>query len=282
VSGSGPRLGVVGSANVDLVVRCAHLPRPGETVLGGDVTRLPGGKGANQAAAAAALGARVTLLACLGDDDAGDWLAEGLAERGVDTTQLSRSDRPTGTALITVADDGENQIVVAPGANRDLDLAGRDVEGYDVVLAQLEVDPAVVSETARRARRLVLNVAPAVAVDAETLARAAVVIANETEAEALDLRALAHCVVTMGARGAAVLERGWEVARATAPPVTPVDTVGAGDVFSAAYAVRLASGDEPASALRYAVAAGSLATTARGAQGALPSDEEVRRCLSGA
>lgn len=276
-----PRLGVVGSANVDFVVRCEHLPRPGETVLGGDVTRLPGGKGANQAVAASRLGADVSFIGAVGRDEAGDWLLEGLGAHGVDVSRVSRSARPTGVAMITVAEGGQNQIVVAAGANRDLDLSAVDLESFEVVLCQLEVDGEVVAETARRAARLVLNVAPAVAVDPAALRAAEVVIANETEAEALDLRELRHCVVTLGARGAVRLERGWEVARALPPPVEPVDTVGAGDVFSAAYALQCALGADADEALRYAVVAGSLATQSRGAQGALPTDEEVRQWLHG-
>ena len=277
-----PRLGVVGSANVDLVVRCAALPRPGETVLGGDLARLPGGKGANQAAAAARLGADVTLVACVGTDEAGDWLVHGLARRGVDVSLVQRSPRPSGTALITVGADGENQIVVAPGANRDLDLVGCDLEVFDVVLAQLEIDPAVVAGAARRARHLVLNVAPAVEVDADVLARCAVVIANEAEAEAIDLSGVEHCVVTRGSRGAVRLERGREVARAAAPTVEVVDAVGAGDVFCAAYSLQFAAGAAFDDALAFAVVAGALATRAEGAQGSLPTTQEVERWLADA
>ncbi len=277
--GSGPRAAVVGSANVDLVVRCERLPRPGETVLGGDVARRAGGKGANQAAAAARLGARTTLVASFGEDEAGDWLAGQVVQRGVDLAPVARSTRPTGTAFIAVDDDGENQIVVAAGANLDLDASGVDLDGYDVVLAQLEVPDAVVADVAARTGRLVLNVAPSRALDADLLARCAVVIANEGEAAALDLAALAHCVVTLGARGAVHYRFGVEVARAAAPVVRAVDAVGAGDVFCAAYAIRYALGEADDRALAYASVAGALATLAPGAQGALPTDEEVRSWL---
>ena len=277
--GSGPRAVVVGSANVDLVVRCSRLPRPGETVLGGDVARRAGGKGANQAAAAARLGARTTLVASFGEDEAGDWLAGQVVQRGVDLAHVARSKRPTGTAFITVDDDGENQIVVAAGANLDLDASDVDLEGFDVVLAQLEVPDAVVADVAARTERLVLNVAPSRALDADLLARCAVVIANEGEAASLDLAALAHCVVTLGARGAVHYRFGVEVARAAAPVVRAVDAVGAGDVFCAAYAIRYALGEADDRALAYASVAGALATLAPGAQGALPTDEEVRSWL---
>ncbi len=278
--GESPRIGVVGSANVDLVVRCERLPRPGETVLGGDVTRLAGGKGANQAAAAARLGADVTLLASLGADESGEWLARNAAELGVTVMRPVASRRATGVAFITVDDRGENSIVVAPGANDDLDVSGVDLAGFDVVLAQLEVPTHVIADVAKRARSLVLNVAPAVPVNPAVLARCAVVIANEVEAAALDLEAIANCVVTLGAAGAVHYAYGVEVARAAAPAVTPVDTVGAGDVFCGAYALRHALGDPPARALAYAVTAGALATLAPGAQGGLPTDMEVRTWLA--
>ncbi len=275
-------MGVVGGCNVDLVVRCAHLPRPGETVMAGDIERLPGGKGANQAAAAARLGAAVSLVSSLGSDEAGDWMAGVLEGYGVDTSLIRRSTRRTGSAFITIDKRGENQIVVASGANAELDVADVDLSVFDVVLAQLEVATAVIDDVAQRARRLVLNVAPAGDVGPETLGRCAVVVANELEVERLELGALEHCVVTLGARGAVHYRRGHEVARAFARKVEPIDTVGAGDVFCAAYAVAYTREASPQAALEFAVGAGSLATLALGAQGALPSEQEVRQWLDNA
>ncbi len=275
-----PRVGVVGSCNVDLVVRVATLPRPGETVLGGDVERQPGGKGANQAAAAARLGASATLLGAVGADEDGDWLVEGLAARGVDVSRVARVARPTGVALICVAPSGENQIVVAPGANQELDLASVDLGGYDVLLASAEVAGSALAAAAGSGVRLVLNASPAAGIAPEVLAACEVVVVNEVEAAAIDAGALRHCVVTRGAAGAILLDRGFEVARAPAPPVAAVDTVGAGDVFCAAYAVRLAVGDAPAAAMAFAATAGALATLAPGAQGAQPTTEEVQRWLA--
>ena len=275
-----PRLGVVGSCNVDLTIRCAALPRPGETVLGGDLERTPGGKGANQAAAAARLGAEVTLIAAVGGDEDGDWLLQRIRPYGVDVALVQRGVRPTGTAFITLDAAGENEIVVAPGANADLDVSRVPWDRFDVVLAQMEVAPNVIDEAAARSRAFILNVAPAGAVRAETLARCAVVIANEIEAEMLDLSILEHCVVTLGARGAVHYQRGREVTRSLAPTVASVDTVGAGDVFCAAYATQFARGVMAPAALRYSVAAGSLATLGRGAQGALPSESEVAAWLA--
>ena len=275
-----PRLAVVGTCNVDLVVRCQRLARPGETVLGDDVVRLAGGKGANQAVAAVHLDAHVTLMATLGDDDSGRWLYESLRGHGVDVSLVQWSARPTGTAFITVDDTGENEIVVSLGANRDLDLGHVDLGVFDVVLAQMEVATAVIDDVVARSRRCIVNVVPSAGVNHETLSRCAVVIANEIESESLDVAALEHVVVTLGSGGAVHYQRGREVARASALDVEPVDTVGAGDVFCAAYAVQFARGASAQDALSFAAAAGSLATLALGAQGALPTFDEVRSWLA--
>jgi ribokinase len=266
--------------NTDLVVRCDALPRPGETVLAGDVERLPGGKGGNQGAALARLGVDTAMVSCVGRDDLGEWLLATLADQGADTSLVQRSSRPTGTAFITVDTAGENQIVVSRGANADLDLAHVDLDPFDVVLAQMEVDAEIVDELARRTSSLVLNVAPARHVASTTLLRCAVVIANELEAQSLELRELAHCVVTRGSRGAVHYSFGEVVAEASAPVVDVIDTVGAGDVFCAAYASRYVMHDAPAAALRFAVTAGALATLALGAQGSLPTTEEVLQWLA--
>ena len=275
-----PRIGVVGSANVDLVARCDALPTPGETVMASSLTRLPGGKGANQAAALAALGAAVTFVGCVGADESGDWLVAGLAERGVDVSRVVRDAAATGTALIAVDTSGENLIVVAPGANDALSPEALDLAGLDLVLCQMEVPVAVVEAVVTRAGATVLNRAPARALPPETLAACRAIVANEHEVRSLPLAELAHVVVTHGPEGASRLERGVEVARAEPPRVTPVDTVGAGDVFCAAYALGLAEGRDLDEVLRFAVAAGALATLAPGAQGALPTREEVEACLA--
>lgn len=277
---SGPRVGVVGSCNVDYVVRVAHLARRGETVQGADVVRLPGGKGANQAVAAARLGASVDMIGCVGGDADAEVVLATLREAGVSTDLVSRSARPTGAAYISVDDEGENTIVLSPGANVDLNVSNSALESYDVVLAQLEVPPAAVAEAASRARRLVLNAAPVVAIDEDLLGQCAVVIVNEVEAASLDLARLGHAVITLGERGAVHLRFAREVARVTAPRVTALDTVGAGDAFCAAYAVRYALGADAYDALSYAVVAGALATRASGAQGSLATDEEVRTWLA--
>ena len=179
-----------------------------------------------------------------------------------------------------VRDAGENEIVLSPGANVDLDVSASDLESFDVVLAQLEAPPAAVAEASLRSRRLVLNVAPISPIATEVLERCAVIVANELEAESLDLARLRHVIVTLGARGATHLRFGREVASRAAPRVAVLDTVGAGDVFCAAYALQFAKGADADDALNYAVVAGALATRASGAQGSLPTDQEVRAWLA--
>jgi ribokinase len=275
-------IAVVGSANVDLVSRCRDLPRAGETVVGSDLERFAGGKGANQAVATARLGARASLISCVGDDESGRWLRQGLLAAGVAIDLMQCGVRPTGTAMIAVDERGENLIVVAPGANAELSLEKISVEPFDAVLAQLELPLAVIEEAARRAKRFVLNAAPARAVSPELLARCDVVIVNESEAANFDLELMARAVVTLGARGAEYLERGKRVAHCSAPRVEAEDTVGAGDAFCAAFTCRYVAGDTPIDALRYATTAGALATRRRGAQGSLPDDEEVRQWMASA
>jgi ribokinase len=274
-----PHVGVVGSCNIDLVVRCRDLPRPGETIIGEDLRRLPGGKGANQAVAASHLGADVSFIGCVGLDSDGDWLIDSLRGHGVHDDLVQRAHRSSGTAFIIVDDRGENEIVVSPGANEDLVISEIDLAQFDVVLAQLEISSAIVGEAARRSTAFILNIAPASTVAQETLELCSVVIANELEATSVDLNSLAHCVVTLGARGAVHYRYGSEVARAEAPVVDAVDTVGAGDVFCAAYAIEFARGSTPQDALEFSVTAGALATLANGAQGALPNESDVRQLL---
>jgi ribokinase len=265
--------------NTDLVVRCARLPRPGETVLGDDAVRLPGGKGANQAAALARLGVATSIVACVGRDELGEWMEHSLSDRGVDMSLLQYSPRPSGTAFISVDLEGENQIVVTPGANADLDIAEVDFDPFDVVMAQMEVSSVIIEELARRTSSLVLNAAPTRPVASATLARCAVVIVNELESHGLELDELAHCVVTMGSRGAVHYAFGEVVAEVRAPVVDAVDSVGAGDVFCAAYTSRYVLDEEPTAAHRFAVTAGAIATLDRGAQGSLPTTEEVQQWL---
>jgi len=280
MSATSPSVGVVGSANVDLVVRVRSLPQAGETVLGGDLSQFSGGKGANQAAACATLGATTTFFGAVGSDAQGAWLKEQLASRGVNVDAVRLDERPTGTALIVVDDHGENTIVVSPGANDTVTVDPEALHFFDVVLAQLEVPLEVVTVAAASAATFILNAAPARALPRELIEACDVIIVNETEFAALDLSAARYVVVTLGAQGARSVIDGVEVARATPPSVTPVDTVGAGDTFCAAFAVAYARGGSPQDILEYAVTAGALATLNTGAQGSLPTHEEVLTWLA--
>lgn len=272
-------IGVVGSANADVIVRCHTLPRPGETILGSDLLLVPGGKGANQACAAAALGARVQFIGSLGDDGNGEVLRSSFSRHGVGTSFVGRSQLPTGTALIAVEDSGENMIVVAPGANSQISLAGISWDGFDVVVAQMEISPETVLEAARSAKKFILNAAPISEISDELLNECDVVIVNETEAESINLNRVPFSVVTYGKHGAACFEMGTEIVRAAAPRVEAIDTVGAGDTFVAAYALRYALGESPSECLHYAVVAGALATLSPGAQEAPPTHEKVLEWL---
>jgi len=263
-----PELTVVGSVNLDLVTKVARLPRPGETLSGARLERIPGGKGANQAVAATRLGADVRMVGCVGSDpDAADALA-GLREAGV-MLDVKEVDAPTGVALILVADDGENVIVVVPGANA---LVGSfSVEGN--VLCQLEIPDDAVHEARAQSTWLCINAAPArpLAVEAD------LVVANRYEAEVIGEQGL--LAMTLGEEGAALLEHGVEIARAKPPRVKAVDGTAAGDAFTACLVVSLLEGREPEEALRRACAAGAIAASRFGAQPSLPAAAEVDEIL---
>jgi ribokinase len=267
-----PRITVVGSVNLDLVARCDRLPRPGETVTGATFSRVPGGKGANQALAAARLGAEVKLVAAVGSDSFADEALALLTSEDVDL-DLRRVDGPTGVALILVGADGENMIAVAPGANAE--LTGFELPEADAVLCQLEVsDEAVISAWEQATGLFCLNAAPArpVSVDAD------LTVVNRYELDVLTRRD-GLVAVTLGAEGAMLLEDGEEVARAAPPRVDAVDGTAAGDAFTACLVVSLVEGWEPEEALRRACAAGALASSRHGAQPSLPTAAEVSELL---
>jgi ribokinase len=260
-------LTVVGSINLDLVARVAALPRAGETIFGSEFERVPGGKGANQAVAAARLGANVRMVGAVGDDPLADEALAGLRAAGVEL-ELRRAGT-TGIALIFVADDGENQIVVIPGANTDVE---RTSPG-GAVLCQLEVPDDVVLAAASGASFFALNASPARPIDLEP----DLLIVNRLEHEAVSRGKLV--AVTYGAEGAALFERGREIARATPPPVTAVDGTAAGDAFAACLVVSLLDGHSHNDALRRACAAGAIAASRFGAQPSLPAADEVAAIL---
>jgi ribokinase len=269
------RLTIVGSINLDLVARTARLPRPGETVTDATFSQIPGGKGANQAVAAARLGAAVTMIGSVGDDDFARAALVELEAAGVDLSRLKRTAATTGVALITVDAAGENDIVVAPGANSELLPADVDLPDCDGVLCQLEIPLETVEHVAETAPgEFFLNAAPA---------RGAVPAADLTIVNRFELEELTHrdglIAVTHGAAGAILLDDGEEVARATPPPVQAVDGTAAGDAFTACLVVSLLEGLSREDALRRACAAGALAASRFGAQTSLPTAEEVDALL---
>jgi inosine-uridine nucleoside N-ribohydrolase/sugar/nucleoside kinase (ribokinase family) len=249
-----PELTVIGSINLDLVARVEALPRPGETVSGATLERIPGGKGANQAVAAARLDANVRMVGCVGRDANAGAAQAGLREADV-ALDVKEVDAPTGVAIILVGDDGENVIVVVPGANA---LVGR-FSASGNVLCQLEIPDEAVREARAQAQWLCVNAAPArpLVVDAD------LVVVNRYEAEVVGDQPL--IAVTLGEEGAVLLEHGKEVTRAKPPHVDAVDGTAAGDAFTACLVVSLLGGRDPEEALRRACAAGALAASRFGA-----------------
>jgi ribokinase len=283
---------VVGSANLDLVARAPRIPNPGETVLGTSYAEHAGGKGLNQAVAASRAGARTAFVGAVGDDAAGAMLLGVLAAAGVDHRAIHTShEQPTGRALITVSDDAENSIVVVAGANGTLEPPD-ELPPAAVVLAQLEVPLAVVVRAFTLARRVgartVLNPAPARALPDDLLALTDVLVPNEHELALLGGRdrlltaGVRALVVTLGARGAELVASDGTARLQPSFPVVPVDTTGAGDAFCGALGARLAAGDDLDGAIRWAAAAGALATTVTGAVPSLPSADAIAALLSGA
>lgn len=289
---------VVGSANLDFVVRASHVPAPGETVFGRDAATFPGGKGANQAVASARAGGAATrMLLALGKDAQAEPLEASLRAAGVDC-RIKRSDSPTGIALICVADDGENAITVAPGAN--MDLHASDLPALDdvaCVLLQLESPLDSVTAWAQAARaagvRTVLNAAPAQPLPRALLDALDVLIVNEGELAVvsgiggdirtrLDAVRVPCTIVTLGGLGACALQRStpadgdvamWHLQAGF--PVTPVDTTAAGDTFTGTLAAAFARGLTLPDGLRRACAAGALACTRAGAQSSIPAADDV-------
>lgn len=268
---------VVGSTNVDLVLPVRALPAPGETVLGRDARREPGGKGGNQAVALARLGAHVRFVSAVGDDPEGAWSRAQLLHAGVEVGDVATVDAPTGLAVVVVDETGENSIVVSPGANAR--VVAPDGLDADVLLLSLEVPLATVTAAAATGRRLgvpvVLNAAPAQHLPPELLAAVDVLVVNETEWAALGSPEPSAVVVTRGARGCLVVEHGrtWELP--AVPVDRVVDTTGAGDCFAAALAWGLGRGEELGDAVRFASRAAALSVTGPGARGGLPTHDEV-------
>ncbi|MCA9169922.1 MAG: ribokinase [Planctomycetales bacterium] len=309
VSGSGRRasIAVVGSINLDLVVRCQRLPLPGETVFGSELIESLGGKGANQAVAAARLGGQVTLIGNVGSDSAGTRLRQSLEREGIDVSGVTaHMDVPSGSAVVMVDDQGQNSIIVISGANARLSAA--DVQQHhdaiaaaDVLLVQLEtpLDGVMAAiEIARRTQtRVVLDPAPAPVTAARELLHVDLICPNETEAARLlgkaelqvgDEPAAArqliqlgarNVIITLGERGLVYCDSRGEVDRIAALTVNVVDSTAAGDAFAGAVAVALGEGIELRRALRWATVAAGIAVERMGAQTAMPSRAEVESRL---
>ena len=293
---------VVGSINQDFVLRVERRPEPGETVTGAELALFPGGKGANQAIAAARLGAEVSMFGRVGEDPFGEELVKNLHDNRVDTSRVETlSGAPTGSAFITVTPDGENTIIVSPGANRsfgpeEIEAANEDLRRTGVLVAQLEVNVEAVETAARVVEeaggRFLLNLVPPRQVSDALLRRCDPLVVNEHEAQLLlgeeaqgnpeesAIRLLnlspRSAIVTLGAEGA-ILSAGGSSRYFHAPKVETVDTTGAGDAFVGALAAKLARGAPLEEAVPYAVLAGAVAVTSEGAQGSLPSPEEVEK-----
>ncbi len=296
------RIVVVGSSNTDMVVKSARIPGPGETVLGGEFVMAAGGKGANQAVAAARLGADVTLVARVGDDLFGERAIAGFRQEKIVADYIVKDpNKPSGVALIMVDDHGENIISVAPGANaelspEDVQKARPAIEQADVVLIQLEIPLPAVHEAARLGEqsgaRVILNPAPAQPLDDTLISCVDIITPNETEAEILtgirpdsqeQLRKAAEellrrgvntVVITMEGKGS-FLVSGEETGMVPTVPIRPVDTTAAGDAFNAALAIALAEGRGLRESISFANRAGALTATRLGAQPSLPTRAEL-------
>ncbi len=290
---------VIGSLNQDITVRVPHIPAPGETVLGADAVVGAGGKGANQAVAAARLGAEVAMVGRVGTDAAGEALLRGLSAEEIDVRNVSRDpERASGTALITVDEAAENAIVVSSGANAamtidDVTRAGDVIATAQVVLLQLEVPMDVVAAAASIARgTVVLNPAPAAPIGEQLLRDVDVLVPNEGELATIvggadDIEHAARrlagdgrsVIVTLGASGAFAAAADGTGHLVPAPRVEAVDTVGAGDCFCGALGASLARGESLEASMRFATHAAAIAVTRHGAQSSMPHFDEVRAFL---
>lgn len=301
-----PRIIVVGSSNTDMIIKLDRIPRPGETILGGEFTTAAGGKGANQAVAAARAGGDVTFVARVGQDMFGDKAIAGFVEDGIHIEYIARDlEAPSGVALIFVAKDGENSIAVAGGANGRLSpdavqKARLAIAGASSLVVQLETPLETVQAAAEIAilegLQVILNPAPARALPDELLRLVTILTPNESEAElltgiavhdeesaeraaaALLARGVKTVVMTLGARGALVASSS---SRQLVPgfSVSPVDTTAAGDVFNGALAVALGEGRELLDAVRFANAAAAISVTRLGAQPSAPKREQIDAML---
>jgi ribokinase len=298
-----PNILVAGSLNADLVVRTPRFPQPGETLSGEDLHVIPGGKGANQAVAAARHGAQVSMLGRVGQDNFGDFLLENLKSNEVDAQYVRRSEASTGTAIIVVDSSGQNSIVLSPGANGQVteqDMQDASFSDFKLLLLQLEIPTPAVVAAAQRARqnglRVILNPAPARELPEELIALTDYLIPNESElgllsgmqvqdaasaeraAKSMLERGVRTIIVTLGSQGALIVT-GEQVTHVESFKVDVVDTTAAGDSFIGGFAYKLLESQDLQEAVRYGCACGALAVTQFGAQPSLPTNEEVERFI---
>jgi len=299
-----PDILVVGSLNADLVVRAPRFPRPGETISGEDLQVIAGGKGANQAVAAARLGASVSMLGRVGKDNFGDFLLDNLKSNHVDAQLVQRDDASTGTATIIVDSNGQNSIVLSAGANGKVssaDVKSASFLDCKLLLLQLEIPLETVLSAAKRAHenglRVILNPAPAQVIPTELIALADFIIPNETELSLLtgisvnDLdpaekaarklleQGAKNVIVTLGSNGALIVTR-TKVTKVNTYPVDVMDTTAAGDAFIGGFATGLLQDKSLEESVRYGCACGALATTKFGAQPSLPTKEDVEKLFN--
>jgi ribokinase len=299
-----PDVLVVGSLNADLVVRTPRFPQPGETISGEELQVIPGGKGANQAVAAARLGASVAMLGRVGKDNFGDFLFNNLKSNNVDTQLVQRDDSSTGTAIIVVDSNGQNSIILSAGANGKVssaDVNNASFPDFKLLLLQLEIPTPTVLSAAQHAKEnggiVILNPAPAKKIPDELISLVDFIIPNETELSLLtgmeitDIsstkkaahnlleRGAKHVIVTLGSRGALIVDKHTST-HVDTYKVDVVDTTAAGDGFIGGFAVALLRGKSMEDATKFGCACGALTTTKFGAQPSLPTKEDVERFLS--
>ena len=276
-----PRIAVVGSINADLVVQMPKLPARGETVSSAEPAWFPGGKGANQAVAAARMGASVSMFGAVGSDEPGQMCLAALAQSGVITDSVRKVSSPTSTALVMVEHSGENQIVVADGANQHAAFDANEVADADAVIVQFEIPESVIVEVGKTANGIFcVNAAPVRAISDELANLIDVLIVNEHEFAQLGKPSFGLVIVTAGAAEVVAYQNGEAVAKSQPPKVDAIDTVGAGDTFVGAFIVAYASGKSVADSLDLACAASALSTLKLGAQSGMPTASEVTDFLT--
>ena len=272
-----PRIAVVGSINADLVVQMPKLPGRGETVSSAEPAWFPGGKGANQAVAAARMGGNVSMFGAIGADEPGQMCLSALKQSGVNVDAVATVSSPTSTALVMVEHSGENQIVVADGANQHAVFDAAQISSADAVIVQFEIPESVIVEVGKAAKGIFcVNAAPVRELSTELASLIDVLIVNEHEFAQLGEPRSGLVIVTSGAKEVVAYQNGEVVAKSQPPKVEALDTVGAGDTFVGAFVVAYASGKTIPDSLDLACAASALSTLKLGAQSGMPTANEVK------